>query len=278
MKYIKSFANDAAYEADKPNFEAPHVGYIEDTDEVKYINDMTDLYDIYGSVTDGTSSMTIKINNANQNATVSNGKFGLIWTGGTITSLKECFSGKPVNKIEKLELDTSSVTDMSLMFGGLRNITSVDVSNFDTSSVTTMNSMFTQCSGLTSIDVSNFNTSGVTNMTNMFSMTGLITLDLSNFDTSSVTAMTGMIGACTALETLNISNFNAENATGHPLYYNIFSAQNSPRSLTSIIMDNTSQTTFDLITSKIPSDVRANITITRNGTNYIYQNDEWVAQ
>ena len=115
-RFIKTYSDTNEYEADKAFMEAPHVGYIEDTEEVKYINDMADLYDIYGTVTDGTSSMTITINNTNRTTTVSGGNFMYNWNGGTITSLESAFYGKPIINLNKLSLDTSSVTDMYQMF------------------------------------------------------------------------------------------------------------------------------------------------------------------
>lgn len=49
------------------------------------------------------------------------------------------------------DVDTSNVTNMSNMFEGCWNLTSLDVSNFDTSNVTDMNSMFSGCSSLKTI-------------------------------------------------------------------------------------------------------------------------------
>ena len=50
---------------------------------------------------------------------------------------------KKVVEIENLKLlDTSKVTDMSFMFYGNNNVSSIDISNFNTSNVTNMNYMF----------------------------------------------------------------------------------------------------------------------------------------
>jgi surface protein len=69
-------------------------------------------------------------------------------------------------------LNTSKVTNMSLMFMNCTGLTSLDVSNFNTSQVTTMASMFSQCSSLTSLDLSSFSTSNVNAMYNMFRSCG----------------------------------------------------------------------------------------------------------
>ncbi|MBQ5351045.1 MAG: BspA family leucine-rich repeat surface protein, partial [Bacteroidaceae bacterium] len=77
---------------------------------------------------------------------------------------------KNLKKIEGIEnLNTSNVTDISGMFYGCENLTSLDVSKFNTSNVTDMCGMFSECNNLKSLDVSNFNTSNVTNMHGMFS-------------------------------------------------------------------------------------------------------------
>ena len=106
-------------------------------------------------------------------------------------------------------LDTSNVTNMSYMFRGCTELTTLDLSSFNTSSVTNMSNMFYSCSALTTLDLSSFNTSSVTNMSYMFrGCTELTTLDLSSFNTSSVTNMSNMFYSCSALTTLDLSSFN----------------------------------------------------------------------
>ena len=57
-----------------------------------------------------------------------------------------------LTQIEGLEnLDTENVTDMTEMFSGCSNLTSMDLSTFNTSNVTTTNSMFADCTSLTTI-------------------------------------------------------------------------------------------------------------------------------
>lgn len=66
-------------------------------------------------------------------------------------------------------LDTSMTINMSYMFKGCSNITSLDLSGFDTSKVTNMNEMFRNCTKLTAIYVSKaFNTDAVTTSSMMF--------------------------------------------------------------------------------------------------------------
>ncbi len=71
-----------------------------------------------------------------------------------------------INGLENL--DTSSVTNMSSMFGYCNHLSSLDLSHFDTKKVTNMSYMFEGCKSLTSLDVSNFDTGNVTEMSSMF--------------------------------------------------------------------------------------------------------------
>jgi surface protein len=74
---------------------------------------------------------------------------------------------------------------------------------------------FYGCKNLTTIEgIEYLNTENVTSMSLMFSgCSALTTLNLSNFDTESVTNMTGMFSDCRALTTLDVSNFNTQNVT-----------------------------------------------------------------
>ena len=126
-------------------------------------------------------------------------------------------------------LNTSNVTDMTLMFNGCRNLTSLDVSHFNTDNVTEMRYMFGDCRNLTSLDVSHFNTRNVQDMTNMFDgCSGLTNLDLRNFDTSSVTEMSHMFEDCTSLISLDVSSFNTSKVS---FFNNIFAGCTSLTSL-----------------------------------------------
>ena len=74
---------------------------------------------------------------------------------------------------------------------------------------------FYGCKNLTTIEgIEYLNTENVTSMSLMFSgCSALTTLNLSNFDTQSVTNMTGMFSDCRTLTTLDVSNFNTQNVT-----------------------------------------------------------------
>ena len=94
------------------------------------------------------------------------------------TTTYEWFFGmQNLQTIEGMEyLNTSEVTDMSVMFAWCSELTSLDLSHFNTAKVTNMGYMFYCCSGLTSLDLSSFNTSNVTYM-------NLMLYDCSNLTT-----------------------------------------------------------------------------------------------
>ena len=111
-------------------------------------------------------------------------------------------------------LNTSEVTDMSVMFDGCEALTSIDLSHFNTAKVTDMSYMFNNCSSLTSLNLSNFNTAKVTGMTCMFNgCSGLTSLNVSSFNTSNVTRMYRMFRFCSGLTSLDVSSFNTSNVT-----------------------------------------------------------------
>lgn len=131
-----------------------------------------------------------------------------------LTSLQGAFIVTTATTLEITELDTSLVTNMSVMFVANKQLTSLVIPTFNTSQVTTMAGMFSNCPHLTSLDVSHFNTSNVLDMSNMFSLcSNLLTLDLSNFDTSNVTDMHVMFQDCNGLTSLDLSHFDTSNVT-----------------------------------------------------------------
>ena len=131
------------------------------------------------------------------------------------TSLSGLFSSLTYTTIiEGLEyFDTSNVTDMSLMFVGVRSLASLDLSNFNTSNVVNMSSMFNGASLLTTLDLSNFDTGNVINMGSMFAdATSLTSLNMSGWDIGNVTNMNSMFRG-TALTSLCLSNFDMGRVT-----------------------------------------------------------------
>ena len=129
-----------------------------------------------------------------------------------LTSCHDMFA-QCSNLISVCDIDTSKVTNMSTMFNGCNNLTTLDVSNWDTSKVTDMNYMFFYCANLVSLDLSSFDTSNVTDMNGMFqSCVNLTSLDLTSFDTSNVINMSSMFHNCYVLTSIgDISHWNVGN-------------------------------------------------------------------
>ena len=98
-------------------------------------------------------------------------------------------------------LNTSEVTNMSLMFQNCYQLTSLDLSHFNTSKVTDMGGMFSNSTGLTYLDLSSFITSRVTNMGWMFNKcSNLRTVYVGNgWSTAGVTSSNNMFSDCTRL-------------------------------------------------------------------------------
>ena len=117
-------------------------------------------------------------------------------------------------------IDTRNTTDMSWMFDGCRSLKSLDLSGFDTSKTSDMAGMFWGCSSLSSIDVSSFDTSRVEDMSCMFQeCSSLPDLNLSGFDVSEAGNMRQMFYGCTALASLDIGGFRPVSAKDAELMF-----------------------------------------------------------
>ena len=137
----------------------------EDTDTEK-------VYDVPNDPTDPTDPKTSPGWLAKYNNSIEAVVFDVSFRDALPTSCYKwfynCSNLKSIENIEKLNLNTVNVKDMSSMFEGCEKLTSLDLSLFITSKVTDMSHMFYNCSGLTSLNLSNFNTDNVTNMGYMF--------------------------------------------------------------------------------------------------------------
>ena len=132
-----------------------------------------------------------------------------------VTNMSEMFYG--CNNLSSINLSTfktGNVTSLRCMFKGCSNLSSLDLSTFSTSSVTSMEGMFSRCHKLASLNLSTFDTSSVTDMRSMFEgCSNLSSLDLSTFNTSSVTNIKSMFSGCSNLGSLNLSTFNTSSVT-----------------------------------------------------------------
>ncbi len=141
----------------------------------------------------------------------------------TPTSMRRWFSGlTSLTDIQGWEyLNTSEVTDMSLLFNNCKLLTHIDLSHFDTRNVTVMNHLFSSCAALKNIDLSPLDTRSVTNMDYMFSFTGLEAIDASRLNTSAVTSMSRMFASNSQLATIDISGFDTGNVQDMEIMFGI---------------------------------------------------------
>ena len=131
----------------------------------------------------------------------------------------KCGLLKEIKGIENL--NTSEVTNMKMMFGECRNITTLDLSNFNTSKVTDMSYMFAHCEKLKDLNIGGFNTNQVSDMSYMFwGCYSLTNIDVSNFDTKNVTNMKSMFAGCNKICELDVSSFNTENVVNMGSMFN----------------------------------------------------------
>ena len=130
-----------------------------------------------------------------------------------INNLSNLFNGcSQMTSIDMSNCNTSNVTNMSNMLYSCSKLSTLTLGNIDTSNVTNMSNMFYNCASLKNIDLSNKNLSNVINMTNMFTYcNGLTNINFSNTNTVKVTTMQGMFMNCTSLENINMSDLNTSN-------------------------------------------------------------------
>ena len=215
-KYINSFADTNEYnsyiESDKAY--SPNIGFIEETKQVKWIENVMRDCIFYGT-TEATTDFMIgssvrygKDDCINVHVVpLTDGSDNIMYAAKNdiVKTPVSIHINQEITSIKKWKIDTSNVTDMSGMFY-MRHLKSLDLSSFDTSNVTNMYAMFVSC-GLTSLDLSSFNTSKVTDMSWMFRFNFRLTsLDISNFDTSKVTNMEFMFNNCSSLTSLKLSS------------------------------------------------------------------------
>ena len=133
----------------------------------------------------------------------------------SVIDMSSMFSGcSNLSSIDLSGIDTSTVTDMSSMFSGCSSLSGIDLTSINTSNVIDMNHIFSGCSSLNSINLDSLNTSNVVDINGMFyNCTGLTSLDLSSFNTSNVTNMGMMFDGCSNLKTVNLQSFNTEKVT-----------------------------------------------------------------
>ena len=279
-KYINTFDTTAEYnnyiESALPAF--PNVGYDKEADKVNIVRTSPNDHVWYGEVVDPSQPLpTISLNGTTSNTILDelNNAFYLdSWSNAAPTRIS--FGNKSnIKTIKKMQIDTSNVTSMYMMFYDCPSLTSLDLSNFNTSNVTNMQYLFDDCSSLTTLDLSSFNTSNVTSMQYMFqNCSSLTSLDLSNFNTSNVTDTTYMFKGCSSLTSLDLSNFDTSNVTDMQImFYNCSSLKDVYITVESTLMKLTGN-----LTGNDYAYIPQTATIHYNGVDYKWQNNRWTPQ
>lgn len=132
-----------------------------------------------------------------------------------IINISYMFSGcTNLSSVDLSSLDTSDATNMRSMFYECHSLRSLDLSDFDTSNVTDMANMFSRCYHLESLNISSFNTAKVIDMNSMFhDCNNLSDLKIDGFDTAKVADMGSMFSQCSSLKSLDVTGFNTAEVT-----------------------------------------------------------------
>ena len=110
-------------------------------------------------------------------------------------------------------IDTSAITDMSLVFGQMPKIhgKDFDVSEWDVTNVTNMEGLFANCANF-NCDLSKWDVSKVKDMSGMFSWCVKFNCDLSNWDVSNANNMDFMFYSCENFN-CDLSSWDVSNVT-----------------------------------------------------------------
>lgn len=136
--------------------------------------------------------------------------------GGKVKAPANCeklFAYLKVDTLDFKNLDTSNVTDCTMMFANT-TARQIFLNDWNTSKITSLASMFYYCRQLEVLNLSNWNTSNVTS-TNQFLWycNKLASIDVSSFDTSNVSDMGRMFGECYNLtEIKGLGNFDTRSS------------------------------------------------------------------
>ncbi|MBQ2205077.1 MAG: BspA family leucine-rich repeat surface protein, partial [Lachnospiraceae bacterium] len=200
-----------------------------------YNTDDTKLTAIKWTQTLPTTAVTGTELNPNVNLTGdSYGQSVTIKSGNTYSpnAVLAWLSGTTIYLYSKSKVNVQN-GDVSYMFYGFKSLTSIDFGNFDAVTIpwTSMAYMFRGCSSLTSIDLSCIEfKKAPTNINYLFSQcTALKSVNIKNLITKSVsagvttdtTSMQGLFYNCTAIEEVDLSNFDTSGTTNMSyMFYN----------------------------------------------------------
>ena len=157
----------------------------------------------------------------------------------SISDMSFLFKGLKLKSIDLSTLDLSSLKNIASMFENCDSLEEIKFPSNNVDSLNDISSLFAGCSSLTSVDLSSFNTASVTNMNSLFKdCTSMELIYIPNFITTSVTDMSLMFSGCTSLKMLDIDNFNMENVQSAD---NMFSDINNLKYIDIYYVENTNK-------------------------------------
>lgn len=125
---------------------------------------------VTGTVTSGTSSVSIRINGTSRSVTCTNGAFTYTTTD-VITSLDNfIYNNNTLLSVDMHRMDLYSCTSITNAFNSSRNLASINASGLDTRNVTTFQAFAHFCTNsLNSPNLQNIDTSSATSLRRLFS-------------------------------------------------------------------------------------------------------------
>lgn len=186
MKHIKLFETEVLYQSFKTSdeFSTPNVSLVESTNTLYCTteNYITATYNIYttgihyilGEVFNIEQIQTMYVDGI---ATTPSLQFNFTTTGehsirfvmrdSVFTSCEFMFANTNISSINIAQFNTSNVTSMAFMFGGVKEMFNFNLHGLDLSNVQTMEGMFIDAQYLLTVDF------GESNLPNIFNINGL---------------------------------------------------------------------------------------------------------
>ena len=161
-----------------------------------------DQYLLLGGHPDWFSDPALAVSNAKVKRVKFNDSMAAARPTSTASWFKDFSELREIDGLDKL--NTSEVTDMSLMFTNCKKMEQLIAYFLDTRNVTNMSGIFINCESLRAVLLFNWNTEKVTDMSSMFyGCTSLENLDLSSFTIPALTNANYMFENCSALTQIN---------------------------------------------------------------------------
>ena len=142
------------------------------------------------------------------------------WSVGSVRNMSMIFSGcTNLTTLDVGSWNVSNVTDFSGIFQGNANagnmkLQYLDVGNWNTSSAINFSHMFYGCGALTHIPIENWNVSRVATFSHMFAdCFSLQSIDISNWSTVSAHSFNAMFNDCRSLTVIDVSGLETSSCT-----------------------------------------------------------------